>query len=128
MIRLNINLEKMAKEDPLHLLIGNETTYRANGTYGKLIEDEIERYFIENQFKRAGVETCSTGLSEIYNKDGKFVFLDSNSKIKDNDKIMEMKVISESADFIRDINKHIIERINPKVNDYMNIENHDGVC
>ena len=124
-MRMNINVEELAHEDPLKILDGKETVVWANGKYSDLFGKTIREYLSQNNFKKIGGGTSKDGFSEMYSREGSFIYCETRltGEKNENENRIELKVDADSLDNILDITKYMIEKFNPNINKYIKINN-----
>lgn len=114
-MKFNINIEKLATEDPFKLLEGNETVHSANDKYMAVIEKIINSYLSSNAYRQVGLETCSKGLTTLHQKENEIVGFERHFNADDTGR---MNVVSKSKDALDAISKYLSEKAGEKIEKY----------
>jgi len=128
---MNVDIEKLCKDDFLNLLNGNENQIETSGRYKTFFKKAIDNYLRSNNYRCVAVSTSQesnqNGISRMYASKGQFVHLDSTYKKNDKKEVSgEIVVKAENADFMLNLSKYLVEVSENKagkrgISDYLKI-------
>jgi hypothetical protein len=124
---LDINIEKLVQEDPLRFLNkeNHEDMQKKYGKYYKFFEDEISMFLANKSMKNVSRSTSERGISAIfYDPENSYsVIVSEYTRQNPEGSREEFRVSTANADFLFELSKRIIERVDPGINDYLKITN-----
>lgn len=124
---LNIDIEKLVEEDPLKLLAreSNETAQKRYGKYYKLFEEEISKMLANKALRVVSRSTSDVGISATFAdlQNSYHVIVSEYTRKNEGKTSEEFRIFTTNEDFLFELSKNIIDKINSGINNYLKIIN-----